>query len=309
MDYRHVPVMVEEVMELLKPEAHERYLDGTLGGGGHAAAILIRSRPDGQVLGLDWDEDAIAAAKQGLGAFGGRFAARRANFTEAKDILREVGWDRVHGVLLDLGISSHHIDSAERGFSFQLTGRLDMRMDPRQSLDAFQIVNTYPVSELGRILRDYGEEPAARRIALAIDRVRRSRSIETTSELADLVTRVVVKKRGTIHPATRTFQALRIAVNRELENLKLFLEDAYQLLFPEGRLVIISFHSLEDRLVKMAFRKWNKSCLCPPKVPICRCGWSRKASLLTPKPRVPTREEIQLNPRARPAKLRAVERV
>lgn len=296
-------------MELLKPEAHKRYVDGTLGGGGHAAAILTRSSPDGQVLGLDWDEDALAAAKRSLDGYGTRFTARRANFSQAGETLREIGWHQAHGVLLDLGISSHHVDAAQRGFSFQLTARLDMRMDRRQSLDAFEIVNTYPVFELERILRDYGEEASARRIALAIDRTRRSRSIETTSELAGLVTRVAGKKRGAIHAATRTFQALRIAVNQELENLKLFLEDAYQLLFAEGRLVIISFHSLEDRLVKTAFRKWNQNCLCPPKVPICRCGWSRKARLLTSKPWVPTREEFQRNPRARPAKLRAVERL
>lgn len=309
MDYRHAPVMVKEVIELLRPETHKRYLDGTLGGGGHAAELLRRSSPDGRVLGLDWDEEALAAAGERLRAFGDRLVVRRANFAEAKEVLREIGWDRVHGMLLDLGLSSHHIESAERGFSFQATGRLDMRMDRRQSFDAYRLVNTYPVSELHRILRDYGEEPAARRIAQAIDAARKRKPVETTAELAGLVSRVVGRKRGGMHPATRTFQALRIAVNRELENLEVFLHDAYELLLPEGRIVVISFHSLEDRLVKTAFRRWNKHCLCPPKAPFCRCGWSQKARLLTPRPLRPSREEIQANPRARPAKLRAAERV
>lgn len=310
MDYRHVPVMVKEVMELLRPEAHRRYLDGTLGGGGHTAEILTHSGPDGRVLGLDWDEEAIAAAKERLEEFGERLVARRANFTEAREVLKEIGWDQVHGVLLDLGLSSHHVGSAERGFSFQLGARLDMRMDRHQALDAFRLVNTAPVRELQRILREYGEERAARRIALAVDQTRRRKPIETTSELADLVARVAGRKKsGAIHPATRTFQALRIAVNRELENLQVFLEDAYELLLPEGRMVIISFHSLEDRLVKWAFRKWSSNCLCPPRAPFCRCGWSQKTKLLTPRPLIPSREEVQMNPRARPAKLRGVERL
>ena len=310
MVYRHVPVMVKEVMELLRPEAHRRYLDGTLGGGGHAAEILTHSGPDGRVLGLDWDGEAIAAAKQRLEEFGERLVARRANFTEAREILKEIGWDQVHGVLLDLGLSSHHVGSADRGFSFQLGARLDMRMDRRQALDAFRLVNTAPVRELERILREYGEERAARRIALAVDQTRRRKPIETTSELADLVARVAGRTRGrSIHPATRTFQALRIAVNRELQNLQGFLEDAYELLLPEGRMVIISFHSLEDRLVKTAFRKWSSNCLCPPRAPFCRCGWSQKTKLLTARPLIPCREEVQMNPRARPAKLRGVERL
>ncbi|MBI2359432.1 MAG: 16S rRNA (cytosine(1402)-N(4))-methyltransferase RsmH [Deltaproteobacteria bacterium] len=309
MTYRHVPVMAKEVIELLRPEAHKRYLDGTLGGGGHTAELLSRSGPDGQVLGLDWDEEALVAATERLRAFGGRLVARRANFIEAKNILREIGWDRVHGVLLDLGLSARHIESAERGFSFRSAGRLDMRMDRRQTLDAYRLVNTYAVADLHRILRDCGEEPAARRVALAIDAARRRKPIETTTELAALVARVVGKGSGGTHPATRTFQALRIAVNRELENLKGFLDDAYELLLPEGRMAVVSFHSLEDRLVKTAFRRWSKNCLCPPKAPLCRCGWSRKARLLTPRPLYPAREEIQANPRARPAKLRAVERV
>lgn len=309
MFYEHAPVMVQQVMELLKPEPHKKYLDGTLGGGGHTKRILELSAPDGQVLALDWDEEAIAASQERLEGFDNRLVARRANFTQSKQILEEISWGKVDGVLLDLGLSSHQIESPRRGFSFQVEARLDMRMDRRQSLDAYQMVNAFPVSELERILREYGEEPAAHRIALATDKARKRKRIESTRELAEVVVGVVGKKRGAIHPATRTFQALRIAVNRELENLEGFLESAYELLCSTGRMAIISFHSLEDRLVKRAFRKWSRSCICPPKTPICRCGWSQKARLLTPRPLLPSKEEVRNNPRARSAKLRVVERL
>ncbi len=308
MDYSHAPVMVREVMDLLEPRARKRYLDGTLGGGGHAEEILTLSSPDGLVLGLDWDEEAIAAARERLKRFEDRMILRQANFTEAKEILKEIGWHKVDGILLDLGLSSHHLDSRERGFSFQWNSRLDMRMDRRQSTDAYQVVNTYAVSELERILREYGEEPRARRIAAAIDSERRKKRIETTGELADLVARVV-GRRGRIHPATKTFQALRIAVNRELDHLARFLEDAYELLLSQGRMAVISFHSLEDRLVKKAFRKWSQSCICPPKTMFCRCGWSAKARLLTSRPVLPSPGETRINSRARSAKLRAAERL
>lgn len=309
MVYKHAPVMVQEVMELLKPEAHKKYLDGTLGGGGHTERILALSSPDGLVLGLDWDEEALAAAQRRLEGFGDRLVIRGADFTEAKEILEEIGWHKVDGILLDLGLSSHQLESRERGFSFQGEARLDMRMDRRQSIDAYQVVNTFSVSELERILRDYGEEPRARRIALAIDSERKRKRIETTRELADLVARAAGRGRGKIHPATRTFQALRIAVNRELENLAVFLEGAYNLLLSKGRLVVISFHSLEDRLVKKAFHKWSQSCICPPRTPVCRCGWSQKVRLLTSRPLSPSLRETQINPRARSAKLRAAERL
>lgn len=300
--------MAREVMDLLEPQAYRRYLDGTLGGGGHAEQILTLSSPDGLVLGLDWDEEAIAAARERLKRFEERVIVRQANFTEAKEILKEIGWHKVDGILLDLGLSSRHLDSRERGFSFQWNSRLDMRMDRRQSVDAYQVVNTYAVSELEHILREYGEEPRARRIALAIDSERRKKRIETTGELADLVARVG-GRRGRIHPATKTFQALRIAVNRELDHLARFLEDAYELLLSKGRMVVISFHSLEDRLVKKAFRKWSQSCICPPKTMFCRCGWSAKARLLTSRPVLPSLGETRVNSRARSAKLRAAERL
>ncbi|MFQ5683653.1 MAG: 16S rRNA (cytosine(1402)-N(4))-methyltransferase RsmH [Candidatus Binatia bacterium] len=309
MVYKHEPVMDREVMELLKPEAGKKYLDGTLGGGGHAKKLLALSGSSGQLLGLDWDEDAITAARQELKGFGDRLIARRANFRRAGEVLKEIGWDHVDGILLDLGLSSHQVNTPVRGFSFKVEARLDMRMDRRQLVDAHRVVNTYAVSELERILREYGEEPHAHRIALAINRQRNQRVIETTHDLAELVLRVTGKRGGNIHAATRTFQALRIEVNRELENLAGFLEHGYELIVPKGRMGVISFHSLEDRLVKHAFRKWSRNCLCPPKAPLCRCGWSRKARLLTRKAMLPTEEEVRHNPRARSARLRAVERI
>jgi 16S rRNA (cytosine1402-N4)-methyltransferase len=316
MVYEHAPVFVQQVLEILRPEAGKRYLDGTLGGGGHSEQLLERSSPNGQVLGLDWDEEAVGAAQHRLSRFKDRLVVRWANFTAAREMLEEIRWVKVNGILLDLGLSSHHIESPERGFSFKTEARLDMRMDRRQPLDAYRAVNSFPVPELERIIREYGEDPLARYIALAIDAGRRKKAIGTTWELAEIVARVARRgktrssqQRSRIHPATRTFQALRIAVNQELENLASFLENAYELLLSNGRIVIISFHSLEDRLVKKAFWKWSRSCLCPPRVPLCRCGWSQKAKVLTPKPLLPSREEIRTNPRARSAKLRAVEGV
>jgi 16S rRNA (cytosine1402-N4)-methyltransferase len=309
MSFSHVSVMVAEVIHFLRPAPRKRYLDGTLGGGGHSEQILIHSSPDGQVLGLDLDDEALAAAQERLRDFGNRLVARQANFAAASAILAGIGWHSVDGVVLDLGMSSLQLASPERGFSFQRGARLDMRMDRHQSLDASQIVNTFPVSELEKILRNYGEEPRARRIASAIAAERRMQAIATTDRLAEIVLGIKGKRARGHHPATQTFQALRIAVNHELENLGRFLEGGYDLLQPSGRMVIISFHSLEDRLVKTALRKWSRHCLCPPKTPICRCGWSQKVRLLTAKPLSPSPGEINANPRARSAKLRAVERI
>lgn len=309
MLFAHVSVLAREVMEFLRPEPRRRYLDGTLGGGGHTEQILTRSSPDGEVLGLDLDDEALAAARQRLGGFGNRLVVRQANFAAAKAILSEIGWHAVDGIVLDLGVSSHQLESRERGFSFRNGARLDMRMDRRQSLDAYEVVNTFSVTELERILRQYGEEPQARRIALAIASERKLKAITTTAELAAIVARVKGGQRRDHHPATQTFQALRIAVNRELENLDRFLQDGYELLQPQGRMVVIAFHSLEDRRVKNAFRKWNRNCICPPRTPICQCGWSRKVKLLTTKPLSPSAGEMEANPRARSARLRAVERI
>ena len=309
MLFTHVSVMAREVMDLLRPEARKRYLDGTLGGGGHAEEILIHSSPDGQVLGFDLDDEALDAARQRLSRFGDRLVLRQSNFAAAGAILNEIGWLGVDGIILDLGVSSHQFESPERGFSFRGKARLDMRMDRRQSLDAYQIVNTFSAPELERILRQYGEEPQGRRIALRIAAERKMKTIDTTEELADIVARIKGKRERGHHPATQTFQALRIAVNQELQNLERFLESGYELLEPKGRMVIISFHSLEDRLVKRAFRKWSRNCLCPPRTPTCQCGWSQKVKLLMTRPLSPSPSELDANPRARSAKLRAVERI
>jgi 16S rRNA (cytosine1402-N4)-methyltransferase len=301
--------MAAEVLQFLRPEPHRRYLDGTLGGGGHAEQILIQSAPDGQLLGLDWDDEAIAAAQERLSRFGKRLIIRQASFAAARQILAQLSWQSIDGVVLDLGVSSHQLESAERGFSFRARGRLDMRMDRRQALDAHQIVNTFSATELQRILYEYGEEPQARRVAAAIVGARRAGPIETTEALAAIIARAKGSHRREHHPATQVFQALRIAVNQELRELQQFLDGGYELLSPGARMAIISFHSLEDRLVKNAFRKWDRACLCPPRMPRCECGWSRKTKLLTKRPVVPSTQEVAVNPRARSAKLRAVERI
>jgi 16S rRNA (cytosine1402-N4)-methyltransferase len=307
--FAHVSVLCREVAEWLRPEPGKRYLDGTLGGGGHTEEILIRSSPDGQVLGLDRDDEAIAAASQRLQRFGGRLVARQASFANARDILAEIGWSGVDGVVLDLGISSHQIDTPERGFSFRAEAPLDMRMDRRQSLNAHEILNTFSADELERIFRDYGEERNARRIARAIVDERRRAPIYRTGELVKIIDGVKRAGRRDHHPATQVFQALRIAVNQELQHLERFMETGFEALLPKGRMAIIAFHSLDDRIVKRAFRKWSRSCICPSRVLRCQCGWSQKARLLTKKPIVPSAREIDNNPRSRSAKLRIVERV
>ncbi len=316
MSYAHQPVMLREVLEILAPKPARRYLDATVGGGGHAAEILRRSSPDGELLGLDLDDHAIAAAGRALAAYGERVTLRRSGFDQARAALDELGWPGVDGLLLDLGLSSHQLDTPERGFGFLSDARLDMRMDRTVRVDAHALVNSLPVEALAGIIRDFGEEPRARRIAAAIDARRRQGAIDSPRQLADTVARATrgsarPRKSGrpAAHPATRTFQAVRIAVNRELENLERFLESAYELLCAKGRLVVISFHSLEDRLVKRAFHRWGLDCVCPPRLPACACGWARKTHALTRRPRVPGQDEVRANPRARSAKLRAVERV
>ncbi len=309
--------MLREVLEILAPRPARRYLDGTVGGGGHAREILRRSCPDGALVGLDCDDEAIGAAGRALARFGQRVMLRHTGFTRAREVLDEAGWPGVDGILLDLGLSSRHLDTPERGFGFLSDARLDMRMDRRHTVDAHELVNRLPVGELEKIIRDFGDEPRARRIARAIDARRRQGAIDSTRQLAETVARAMGSstrrprkpRTPATHPATRTFQAVRIAVNRELENLERFLESAHELLCDKGRLLIISFHSLEDRLVKRAFHRWGLDCICPPRLPACVCGWARKATVLTRKPRVAGIEEIRANPRARSARLRAVERV
>lgn len=304
----HIPVLLRETLEILRPRSGGRYVDGTLGGGGHAEAILEASSPAGRLLGIDWDEEARERSALRLRRFGGRVIIRGGDFSEIGERLRELGWNGADGILLDLGVSSFHLDSAERGFSFSRRGPLDMRMDRSRSLDAAQWLAAASEADLARMLREYGEEPKARRIAKAIVAARRRGDLTDTESLAGVVARVVGRAVAH-HPATRTFQALRIAVNAELECLERFLRDSYRWLEPGGRMVVVAYHSLEDRMVKQAFRTWARSCLCPRSAPVCGCGWSKKVVPLTARPLRPTPDEVARNPRSRSARLRAVERI
>ena len=280
-------------------------MDGTLGAGGHAAGLLAASEPGGLLLGLDIDPQALALARQTLAPFGERAWLKKASYTSLPGQLAELGWDKVDGILLDLGASSMQFDSPQRGFSFLNDGPLDMRFDPSNPLTAAEIVNAWPEQELADIIFRYGEEPASRRIARAIVA---ARPVGGTRDLAAVIERVQ-PRRGPHHPATQTFQALRIAVNDELESLEKILPLAVQALGPGGRLAIVSFHSLEDRLVKEYFRRESKDCLCPPRQPICTCGHKASIKEITRRPITPTEAEINRNSRARSAKLRVAEKL
>ena len=280
-------------------------MDGTLGAGGHAAGLLAGSEPEGQLLGLDVDPQALGLARQKLASFGERALLKKASYTSLPGQLAELGWVSVDGILLDLGASSMQFDTPERGFSFLADGPLDMRFDPSNPLTAAEIVNEWPEHELADLLFRYGEEPAARRIARAIVA---ARPVGGTRQLAVAIERVQ-PRRGPHHPATQTFQALRIAVNGELESVEKILPLAVQALGPGGRLAIISFHSLEDRLVKEYFRRESKDCICPPRQPICTCGHKASIKEITRRPITPTEAEINQNSRARSAKLRVAEKL
>ena len=301
----HIPVLYQEALAGLQPRPGGRYIDCTVGGGGHARGILELSSPDGQLLGIDIDPLAIEIAAERLRDYTSRFTLVNANFANLMEIVERHDFHPVDGILFDLGISSFQLEQGERGFSFQREGPLDMRFDLEGEQTAADLVNCLPEEELAEILLRYGEERQARRIARAIVS---HRPLTTTRELAEVVRRAV-PRRGKIHPATKTFQALRIAVNDELENLAKALPQAVEILAPGGRLVVISFHSLEDRIVKRFFRDEARGCICPPGIPVCICGHKPTLEIVTKRPIRPSAEEVKANPHSRSARLRVASRI
>jgi 16S rRNA (cytosine1402-N4)-methyltransferase len=302
----HQPVLYNEIIHLLQPHPTGLYVDGTVGAGGHAWGILKACEPDGLLVGFDLDSDALQIARNHLDAFRDRATLVHSSFTNLSEQLNSMGWQKVDGILLDLGISSMQLEKAVRGFSFKNNGLLDMRFDLRNPVSAMDLVNNLPEGELADLLFTYGEERRSRQVARAIVR---ARPIKTTHQLAGVVAATTSGGRSRIHPATRTFQALRIAVNRELDALREVLPQAISSLIPSGRLAVISYHSLEDRIVKHYFRDESKDCICPPKQPICDCGHKASIKIITKRPIRPTEGEINKNPRARSARLRVVEKL
>lgn len=305
----HRAVLYHEIIHALQPRPGGLYVDATLGAGGHAWGILQASQPDGRLLGLDVDPQALDLACQRLAEFGERAILLRASYTTLGAQLAALGWGAVDGIVLDLGMSSMQVDTPERGFSFQVDAPLDMRFDPDQPLRAVDLVNNLSEDDLADLIYRFGEEPEGRKIARAIVA---ARPLHTTRQLAEVVARAVTsagRRRQKIHPATRTFQALRIAVNRELEALEAVLPQAVNALKPGGRLAVISFHSLEDRLVKQFFRRESRDCLCPPRQPVCTCGHKAIIREVNRHPIRPKPDEIAENPRARSARLRVAEKL
>lgn len=298
-DSQHRPVLLAEVLQYLNCQPGRIYVDGTVGSGGHARAILDQSSPTGKLIGLDWDEQAIRRARENLAVFGKRVELHKGDFKDLKTVLEALSLVGVDGILLDLGVSTEQLEDRERGFSFRWDAPLDMRMSQDTKITARDLLRKLSVQEMADRFRQYGEERWANRIARAIDRRRQRKLLRTTNELIEVIEESVPARRGRIRPATRVFQALRIAVNDELDNLKAFLGEAPTLLLPGGRLCIISFHSLEDRIVKKHFRQWAKTAQRE----------SPDFRILTRKPVIPSYEEVVQNPKARSAKLRAVERI
>ena len=312
MKVEHLPVLAEEVMSMLSPASGSLQIDATVGGGGHTERILEATNPDGRLLGLDADGAAVARVGQRLARFGDRLVLRQANFRELRTVAPATGFDAVDGLLFDLGLSSHQLADTDRGFGFRAGGPLDMRFDTGRGVPASELLQTLDADELTALFRRFGEEPHAPRIARAIVDARRTGPIATAEELAALVERVAPHGspgRRRIHPATRVFQALRIAVNEELDALEEALAAAVDLLRPGGRLVVLSYHSLEDRIVKRFLDAERKGCICPPSVPVCVCGRTPRLRLVTKPSLTPTDAEIAANPRARSARLRAAERI
>ncbi len=308
MEFKHIPVMLEPCMELLGLDRHPDgvFVDGTLGGGGHTQEILSRTR--GKVLGIDRDWEALRAAGERLAPFGDRFVPLHGNYANIASLLHEAGYDSMDGMLMDLGVSSYQLDNPERGFSFHTDAPLDMRMDQTAPLTAEIVLNTYSEKELARIISLYGEEKWAVRIAKFIVA---ARPLHTTMDLVRVIDAAVpaAERRKVSHPARRTFQAIRIEVNSELSLLEPALRDAVSCLKSGGRLVVITFHSLEDRIVKQTFHNLQYPCTCPPKAPVCICGKKPQGFVVTRKPVLPTEEECEINPRSHSAKVRAFEKI
>ncbi len=309
MEFKHKSVLLNETIDGLNIKPDGIYVDGTLGGGGHAYEVCRRLGEKGSIVGIDQDAAAIEAASARLKDFGEKVTIVRSNYCDMKSKLHELGIDKVDGIVLDLGVSSYQLDTAERGFSYREDAPLDMRMDTRQKMTARDIVNDYTEADLYRVIRDYGEDKFAKNIAKHIVQARAVKPVETTAELSEIIRASIPmkfqKKSG--HPAKRTFQAIRIELNRELDVLRDSLDDMIDLLHPGGRLCIITFHSLEDRIVKSAFRKNENPCTCPPDFPVCVCGKKSKGSIITKKPILPSEEELEYNSRSKSAKLRIFE--
>ena len=309
MEFAHKSVLLDETIEGLKIKPDGIYLDGTLGGGGHSSEIC-RRLSGGRLIGIDQDAEAIAAATERLEPFREKVTLVRDNYCNAPAVVKSLGLEGVDGIVLDLGVSSYQLDNVERGFSYRYDTALDMRMDTRQSLSAKEIVNEYPERELYRIIRDYGEDQFAKNIAKHIAAARKDRPIETTGELNELIKAAIPAKMRANggHPSKRTFQAIRIECNHELDVLKNSLDELIGLLNPGGRICIITFHSLEDRIVKSAFRKNENPCTCPPDFPVCVCGKESQGKVITRKPILPGAQELETNSRSKSAKLTIFEK-
>ena len=312
MEFEHIPVLLNETIDSLAIKPDGIYVDGTLGGAGHSYHICEHLGENGRLIGIDQDEEAIAAATRRLEPFADKVTIVRSNYVNMKNVLAELGINRVDGILLDIGVSSHQLDDADRGFTYKDDDApLDMRMDDRQSLTAKDIVNGYSEMDLYRIIRDYGEDKFAKNIAKHIVQERAKKPIETTGELTEIIRASIPMKVQMTggHPAKRTFQAIRIELNKELEVLQDNLDDMIDLLNPGGRICIITFHSLEDRIVKTNFKRNENPCTCPSDFPVCVCGKKSKGKVVTRKPILPSEEELEVNSRSKSAKLRVFERV
>lgn len=308
--FEHVSVLLKETVDGLDIKPDGIYVDGTLGGGGHSDEILKRL-DTGLLIGIDQDENALKAASERLKDYGDRFLPVRDNFSNILAVLKRLNIEKIDGMMMDLGVSSHQLDEADRGFSYRFDAPLDMRMDQRSALDAYQVVNTYSEDELNRIIKEYGEENWARRIAKFICEARAEKPVETTQELVDLVYKAIPAnaRREGGHPAKRTFQAIRIEVNGELEILKQTIEDITSVLNKNGRISVITFHSLEDRLIKHTFKGLAQGCICPPELPMCMCNNKPKVKIITRKPILPSETELEVNSRSKSAKLRVAKKI